>query len=174
MGWSFYLVRCRTRTHLNAARMSAAGDGSTSPLLNVVESYIVHLSLLPILKVNHQSSGLPFDFKGLSHGLKSVHRTLFTSLRSADLFAAYCIGSETHLNAAVRRTVAATSSKTGGFLLISTPPGVVFFFTDNQISSPNIKHLHIYTDTDIINLQFIAVACVDDFLQQRRQLKRSY
>ena len=83
--------------------------------LNLIESYIVHFPLFPILKVNHQSSGLPFDFKGLSHGLKSVHRTLFTSLRSADLFAAYCIGSETHLNADVRWTSAATSANTGGY-----------------------------------------------------------
>ena len=90
-------------------------------LLNLFESYIVFSPSLNILKDNQQSSGLPFAFEGLSHGLKSVHRTLFTSLRSADLFAAYSIVSETHLNADVRWTSACRRLDGGNSLIYSSP-----------------------------------------------------
>ena len=81
----------------------------SSPISSTLQSSI-------FLKGNQQSSGLPFVFEGLSHGLKSVHWTLFASHRSADLSAAYFIGSGTHLNADVQWASAATSSKTGGYL----------------------------------------------------------
>ena len=105
-------------THLDAdvRWTSAATSSKTGGFLNLFESYIVYTEIPNFLKASQQSSGLPSDFEGLSHGLKSVHRTLFASLCSADLFVAYAIGNETHLNATCRWQVAATSSKTGGFL----------------------------------------------------------
>ena len=80
-----------TQTHLDAdvRWTSAATSSKTGGFLNSLESYIVYAEIPIFLKASQQSSGLPSDFEGLSHGLKSVHRTLFASLCSADLSAAY-------------------------------------------------------------------------------------
>ena len=109
----WYDIRCRTRTHLNAdvRWTSAATSSKTGGFLNLFESYIVYTEIPNFLKASQQSSGLPSDFEGLSHGLKRVHRTLFASLCSADLFVAYAIGNETHLNATCRWQVARCGSR---------------------------------------------------------------